>query len=76
MTDDTFGAFDLLKIISSHPGLKYSRDNRWSYLGPDQRALLRRGDRPRPDHFGLWLDQRARRLPGRSVRGRSRNIPA
>src|SRR3954462_6259969 len=29
----TFGAFDLLKTLSSYPGLKASRDNRWTYLG-------------------------------------------
>ncbi len=45
MTDSTFGAFDLLKIISSHPSLGYSRANRWSLLRPGQRALLRERDR-------------------------------
>jgi len=30
MTDYTFGAFDLLKIISSHRSLCYSRANRWA----------------------------------------------
>src|SRR5271163_2316464 len=33
LTNLTFGAFDLLKILSSSPGLKYSRDNRWNYFG-------------------------------------------
>src|SRR6267378_1752956 len=33
MTDYTFGAFDMLKIVSSHPSLGYSRANRWSYFG-------------------------------------------
>src|SRR6516165_12192029 len=33
LTSLTFGAFDLLKTLSSHPSLKYSRDNRWDYLG-------------------------------------------
>src|SRR5271167_23052 len=32
-TNDSGGAFDLLKIVSSSPGLKFSRDNRWEYLG-------------------------------------------
>jgi hypothetical protein len=32
VTNLTFGAFDLLKTLSSHPSLKYSRDNRWNYL--------------------------------------------
>ena len=29
----SFGTFDLLKTISSAPGLPYSRDNRWKYFG-------------------------------------------
>src|ERR1041384_3885180 len=30
----SFGAVDLLKILSSHPGVKQlSRDTRWQYLG-------------------------------------------
>src|SRR5215472_9118174 len=29
----SFGALDFLKTLSSHPGLKASRDNRWEYLG-------------------------------------------
>src|SRR5271165_336306 len=33
MTNSTFGAFDLLKIVTSHPGQKSDRDSRWSYLG-------------------------------------------
>src|ERR1700756_1369870 len=31
LTNLTYGTFDLLKILSSQPGLKYSRDNRWNY---------------------------------------------
>ena len=33
MPNATFGAFDLLKTISSYPGSEYSRDNRWKYFG-------------------------------------------
>src|SRR6202521_4395401 len=33
LTNLTYGSFDLLKILSSYPGLKYSRDNRWNYFG-------------------------------------------
>src|SRR5262249_15604455 len=33
LTSLSFGALDLLKTISNHPSLKYSRDNRWRYLG-------------------------------------------
>src|SRR3974390_1662301 len=33
VTNYTFGSFDLLKILSSYPDLKFSRDSRWHYLG-------------------------------------------
>src|SRR5262245_15207693 len=35
ITINSFGAFDLLKIVSSYPNpsYKFSRDNRWRYLG-------------------------------------------
>src|SRR6516164_10270249 len=33
MNRKSFGDFDFLKTISNHPGLKFSRSNRWSYLG-------------------------------------------
>src|SRR5271157_2718948 len=33
LTKNSFGTFDLLKTISSAPGLKFSRDNRWEYFG-------------------------------------------
>src|SRR6185295_15335699 len=33
LTASTFGAFDLLKMVSSYPGGKANRNNRWSYLG-------------------------------------------
>src|SRR4051795_11918547 len=29
----SFGSVDMVKILSSHPKLKYSRDNRWKYFG-------------------------------------------
>lgn len=51
-----FGAFDLLKTISSYPGSKYSRDNRFSYMGLINEPGFERATVP--DQFGLWLDQR------------------
>ena len=38
---------------------------------PRQRAVLRQADRPDPKRYGLWLDQRSRRLPARPVRERA-----
>ena len=47
MTDYTFGAFDLLKIISSHPSLGYSRANRWKYFGLVNEPCFEQRRRPR-----------------------------
>jgi hypothetical protein len=54
----SFGTFDLLKTISSAPGLPYSRDNRWTYFGIVNEPCFEKATRPDPKHFGLWLDQR------------------
>ena len=66
-----FGALDFLKTISSHPSLKASRDNRWEYLGLVNEPCFEKPTGPDPKRFGLWLDQRSRRLPARSVRERA-----
>jgi len=58
LTHDTFGAFDLLKTISSHPSLKNRRSNRWSYLGLTNEPCFDQPTGPDPDHFGLWLDKK------------------
>jgi len=56
----SFGVFDLLKTISSHPGLKFSRSNRWEYLGLINEPCFEQAKEPDPE-FGLWLDKR---IPG------------
>ena len=87
LTNLTFGSFDLLKILSSTPGLKYSRDNRWSYLGLVNEPCFTKPTGPDPKHYGLWLDQRnsncppdpfanAQKYPGVAVGARGKNIPA
>ena len=58
MSKLTFGAFDLLKTLSSYPGSPYSRDNRWSYLGLVNEPCFDKPTAPDPDRKGLWLDQR------------------
>ncbi|SDD45253.1 hypothetical protein SAMN05216345_10990 [Cupriavidus sp. YR651] len=63
MTNFTFGAFDLLKSISSHPGQGYSRDNRWAYLGLLNEPCFQKPSAPDPKRFGLWLDQRSKDCP-------------
>ncbi|MBT1075657.1 hypothetical protein [Geobacter grbiciae] len=61
LTVKSFGALDLLKVISSHPSLKASRDNRFYYLGLINEPGFEKATGPDPERFGLWLD---RRLPG------------
>ena len=63
MTDYTFGAFDLLKIISSHPSLGYSRSNRWDYFGLVNEPCFENATGPDQDRRGLWLDVRSKDCP-------------
>jgi hypothetical protein len=63
MTDYTFGAFDMLKIISSHPSLGYSRTNRWSYFGMVNEPCYQPAQGPDPNRRGLWLDARSKDCP-------------
>jgi hypothetical protein len=60
MTDYTYGGFDLLKIISSHPSLGYSRNNRWAYLGLVNEPCFESAPGPDKSRFGLWLDVRGK----------------
>jgi len=58
MSQYTFGAFDLLKSISSHPSLEYTRNSRWEYLGLVNEPCFSTPQAPRQDRYGLWLDVR------------------
>lgn len=60
---NAFGTFDLLKTISSAPGLPFSRDTRWTYLGVVNEPCFDKATQPDPKHFGLWLDQRRADCP-------------
>ena len=60
MTEYTFGAFDLLKIISSHPSLGYSRTSRWNYLGLVNEPCFEPAKGPDKNRRGLWLDVRGK----------------
>jgi hypothetical protein len=86
LTNLTFGSFDLLKILSSSPGLKYSRDSRWNYFGLVNEPCFTKPAGPDPKHYGLWLDQRrpncppdpfadAAKYPGVAIGARGKNIP-
>ena len=82
----TFGNFDLLKTLSSYPGLKFSRDNRWSYLGLVNEPCFTKATAPNPQRFGLWLDARdpacapdplenEKKYPGVAIGARGKNLP-
>lgn len=60
---NAFGTFDLLKTISSYPGLPASRDNRWGYLGLVNEPCFTKPTGPDPKRFGLWLDVRDSACP-------------
>ncbi|HYZ39952.1 MAG TPA: hypothetical protein VE687_04900, partial [Stellaceae bacterium] len=87
LTNLTFGGLDFLKTLSSHPSLKFSRDNRWNYLGLVNEPCFTKASGPDPERFGLWLDVRspdcppdpfenAEKYPGVAVGARGKNIPA
>jgi hypothetical protein len=83
----SFGALDFLKTLSSNPKLKFSRGNRWSYLGLVNEPCFERATGPDPNRFGLWLDKRSsacgpdpfeneQKYPGIKLGARGKNLPA
>jgi len=86
MTVASFGALDFVKTLSSYPGLKASRDNRWDYLGLVNEPCFVKATGPDPNRFGLWLDKRdpncppdpfedEKKYPGVRYGARGKNIP-
>ena len=86
LTNLTFGTFDLLKVLSSYPGLKGSRDNRWSWFGLVNEPCFTKATGPDPQHYGLWLDRHdpacppdpfanAAKYPGIAIGARGKNMP-
>jgi len=63
ITVSSFGLFDLLKTLSSHPSLKFSRDNRFRYLGLINEPCFEKATGPDPERWGLWLDKRRADCP-------------
>ena len=59
----SFGTLDLLKTLSSHPSLPYSRDNRFRILGLVNEPCYRKATEPDPNRYGLWLDVRDPKCP-------------
>lgn len=87
MANHTFGAFDLIKTLSSHPSQAYGRDNRWNYLGLLNEPCFDKATGPVDEHYGLWLDVRndeecppdpfadAEKYPGVKVGARGDTVP-
>ena len=63
MTQYTFGAFDMLKMITSHPSLGFTRDDRWKYLGLVNEPCFETAKGPDPSRHNLWLDVRTKDCP-------------
>jgi hypothetical protein len=63
LSEKSFGNIDLLKTLSNHPALPYSRDNRWKYLGLVNEPCFEKGAGARKDRYGLWLDVRRKDCP-------------
>lgn len=79
------GNLDFLKTLSSYPGLKASRDNRWQYLGLVNEPCYVKANAPDPKRYGLWLDQRTpdcppepfenmQKYPGVKIGARGKNL--
>jgi hypothetical protein len=84
---DSFGALDFLKTVSSHPSLKFSRDNRWTWFGLVNEPCFEKPTGPDPNRYGLWLDKRRAdcpadpfenkaKYPGVEIGARGKNLPA
>jgi hypothetical protein len=63
MTQYTFGAFDMLKMITSHPSLGFTRDTRWEYMGLVNEPCFETAKAPDPGRHNLWLDVRSKDCP-------------
>jgi hypothetical protein len=87
LTVTSVGTVDLLKTLSSYPGLKAARNNRWNYLGLVNEPCFKQATGPDPNRYGLWLDMRdpgcppdpfenESKYPGVKVGARGKNLPA
>lgn len=83
---NSVGTLDLLKSISSHPSLKFSRDNRWRYLGLVNEPCFDKPSGPDPEFKGLWIDKRRgdcppdpfaneEKYPGVKIGARGKTVP-
>lgn len=63
MSNNSAGALDYLKTLSSHPSMKYGRPNRWDYLGLVNEPCFEKASGPDANRFGLWVDKRKADCP-------------
>ncbi len=86
MTDYTFGAFDLLKILAYDPNKPIDRADRWKSLGLINEPCMQAPTTPDADRFGLLLDVRkpgcapdpfenATKYPGVKIGARGSTVP-
>jgi len=88
ITINSFGSVDLLKTLSSHPSLKFSRSTRWNHLGLVNEPCFEKPTGPDPARYGLWLDKRISspdcpsdpfenetKYPGVRIGARGKNMP-
>jgi hypothetical protein len=86
LTAQSKGTVDFLKTISNHPNLKFSRDNRWYYLGLVNEPCFKKPTSPQQNRFGLWLDVRSqdcppdpfadeKKYPGVKIGARGKSLP-
>jgi hypothetical protein len=88
LSNNSYGVFDLLKTLSSHPKLGYSRDDRWKYLGLVNEPCFEKATAADPNKYGLWLDKRvegpdcppdpfanATKYPGVAIGARGKTMP-
>jgi hypothetical protein len=86
LTVTSVGTVDLLKTLSSFPGLKANRSNRWDYLGLINEPCFKQATAPDPNRFGLWLDSRdpscapdpfenESKYPGVALGARGKSVP-
>ncbi len=86
LASESRGNLDLLKVLSNHPSLKFSRDNRWQWVGLLNEPCFEKGTGPRQDRYGLWLDVRQadcppdpfeneEKYPGVKIGARGGNVP-
>lgn len=82
----SLGILDLLKTISSYPGLPATRDNRWEFLGLVNEPCYEKPQGPDPNRFGLRLDKRdpkcgpdpfedETKYPGVKIGARGKTVP-